>query len=47
MFNLVKAQQVLTQGLTPSDIAITAGFAVLFMALTLVAFPRRDIPAPS
>lgn len=47
MFNLVKAQQVLTQGLTLSDIAITAGFAVLFMAFTLVAFPRRDIPAPS
>jgi ABC-2 type transport system permease protein len=47
MFNLVKAQQVLTEGVTLSDIAVTAGFAVLFMALTLVAFPRRDIPAPS
>ena len=47
MFHLVKAQQVLTQGLMLSDIAITAGFAVVFVACTLVAFPRRDIPAPS
>jgi len=47
MFNLVKAQQVLAEGLTPSDVAIMVGFALLFVAVTAYAFPRRDIPAPS
>jgi ABC-2 type transport system permease protein len=47
MFNLVKAQQILNDGLAPSDLAITVAFAAVFIALTAWAFPRRDIPAPS
>jgi ABC-2 type transport system permease protein len=47
MFNLVKAQRVLTEGAALSDLAVMAGFALFFVALTAWAFPRRDLPAPS
>jgi ABC-2 type transport system permease protein len=47
MFNLVKAQAILDGQMALSDLAILAAFAIAFVALTLYAFPRRDIPAPS
>jgi ABC-2 type transport system permease protein len=47
MFNLVKAQQVLTEGLVLSDVAVMIGFTLVFVGLAAYAFPRRDIPAPS
>jgi ABC-2 type transport system permease protein len=47
MFNLVKAQDVLTDGLAASDVALMVAFAVAFMAVVAYAFPRRDLPAPA
>jgi ABC-2 type transport system permease protein len=47
MFNLVKAQQILAEGLALSDVAIMVAFTIVFVGVTAYAFPRRDIPAPS
>jgi ABC-2 type transport system permease protein len=47
MFNLVKAQSILDEGLAVSDVTIMAGFAVVLIAFAAFSFPRRDIPAPS
>lgn len=47
MFNLVKAQAILTEGVALSDVALLVGFTLVFVILTAWAFPRRDIPAPS
>jgi ABC-type transport system involved in multi-copper enzyme maturation permease subunit len=47
MFNLVKAQDVLADGLAVSDVLVLLAFSALCVAFTLLAFPRRDIAAPA
>ncbi len=47
MFSLVETQQVLTDGLALGDVAVSLGFIVVFVALALYRFPRRDLPAPA
>ena len=47
MFNLLKAQEVLENGIAMSDAVIMLAFATVFVVLALYLFPRRDIPAPS
>ena len=47
MFNLLKAQDILVGGLAVSDAIVMLVFTLAFVALTLVMFPRRDLPAPS
>ena len=47
LFNLLKAQHVLNDGVAPGDLAVMAGLIVLFAAVAFYRFPRRDLPAPS
>lgn len=47
IFNLLKAQDILDVGIAPSDVAIMLGLIAAFVGFVLLAFPRRDIPAPS
>ena len=47
VFNLLKARNVLVDGLALSDALIMLGFAAAFVALAAYRFPRRDLPAPS
>jgi ABC-2 type transport system permease protein len=47
MFTLVKAQNVLEEGLLVADAAMLAVFAGVFVAIALVVFPRRDLSAPA
>lgn len=47
MFNLLKARQVLNDGVLMSDVAIMLAITVSFMAIAMYRFPRRDLPAPS
>jgi len=47
MFNLLKAQQVLAEGMALSDLAVMLGFIALFAAIAFYRFPRRDLPAPA
>ncbi|CAN5721142.1 hypothetical protein BH23CHL8_BH23CHL8_26120 [soil metagenome] len=47
MFNLVKAADVLTGGIAPSDVAILLAISASPVVFALVVFPRRDIAAPS
>lgn len=46
-FNLLKAQDILADGLAISDVVILLGFSIVFMAVAMYRFPRRDLPAPS
>lgn len=46
-FNLLKAQDILAEGMAFSDGVIMLGFIVVFAAIALYRFPRRDLPAPS
>jgi ABC-2 type transport system permease protein len=47
MFILVKAQEVLEEGTVVADVAILAAFSAVFVAVSLVVFPRRDLSAPA
>lgn len=47
MFNLLKAPQVLADGLAVSDILVLLAFIGLFAGVAFWRFPRRDLPAPS
>lgn len=47
MFNLLKARDILVEGMAVSDVVIMAGFAAAFVVLALYRFPRRDLPAPA
>ncbi len=47
MFNLLKAQEVLTSGLAPVDALVMLAFTAICLALALYHFPRRDLPAPT
>lgn len=47
MFNLLKARDILQQGLAPGDVAVLVGFALTFVVIALYRFPRRDLPAPA
>ncbi|MEA2025851.1 MAG: ABC transporter permease subunit [Chloroflexota bacterium] len=47
MFNLLKAQDVLSKGLALSDVLVMLVFASVFIAIALYRFPRRDLPAPA
>ena len=47
MFNLLKAQEVLTSGLAPADALVMLAFTAICLALALYHFPRRDLPAPT
>jgi ABC-2 type transport system permease protein len=47
LFNLVKASDVLTAGIAASDVAILLSISVIPVIFALLAFPRRDIAAPS
>jgi ABC-type transport system involved in multi-copper enzyme maturation permease subunit len=47
MFNLLKAQDVLTGGLALSGVVILLVFSAVFVAIAWRRFPRRDLPAPS
>lgn len=47
VFNLLKAQQVLSQGIAGGDVAAMLLLLVAFTALAFHRFPRRDLPAPS
>lgn len=47
MFNLLKAQDTLADGLALSDALIMLAFTGVLMALAWYRFPRRDLPAPS
>ena len=47
MFHLVDAKAVLSGDLSVANLAILAGIAALAIGYALVAFPRRDLAAPS
>ena len=47
MFNLLKAQQVLDEGVALGDVVVLLGFIVLFAAIAFYRFPKRDLPAPA
>jgi len=47
MFNLLKARQILEGGVQVVDYAILVLFTLVFLAIALYRFPRRDLPAPS
>jgi ABC-2 type transport system permease protein len=47
MFNLLKAQDVLADGIALSDALLMVSFALVFMGIAWYRFPRRDLPAPS
>ena len=47
MFNLLKAQDVLSGGLALSDVLVMLAFAAVFVGAAWYRFPRRDLPAPS
>ena len=47
MFNLLKAQDVLRDGVAASNVAILLAFSAAFLGLAWYRFPRRDLPAPS
>ncbi len=47
MFNLLKAQDVLADGVALTDLAVMLGFIAILAAIALYRFPRRDLPAPS
>jgi ABC-2 type transport system permease protein len=47
MLNLLKARDILSDGLAPGDALVLVAFAALCLGFALVRFPRRDLPAPS
>ncbi|MEX1333996.1 MAG: ABC transporter permease subunit [Candidatus Limnocylindrales bacterium] len=47
MFNLLKAQSVLTDGVALSDVVVLLACIALLAAVAFYRFPRRDLPAPS
>jgi ABC-type transport system involved in multi-copper enzyme maturation permease subunit len=47
LFHLVKAQPVLQGTVTVSDFAVLAAIAAIAVGYAWVAFPRRDLAAPS
>lgn len=47
MFNLLKAQQVLDEGLVLADIVVLIVFITVSTGIAFYRFPRRDLPAPS
>jgi ABC-2 type transport system permease protein len=47
IFNLLKAQDVLSDGIALSDALVMIAFSAVFVALAWYRFPRRDLPAPS
>lgn len=47
MFNLLKAQQVLTDGAAVGDIVVLLLLIALFAGIAFYRFPRRDLPAPA
>ena len=47
MFHLLKAQQVLDEGVVLSDVGVLVAFIALFVGIAFYRFPRRDLPAPS
>ena len=47
MFNLLKAQQVLDEGVALGDVVVLLGFIALFAAIAFYRFPKRDLPAPA
>jgi len=47
MFNLLKAQDVLSDGLVLGDVLVLMTFTSVFVALAWYRFPRRDLPAPA
>jgi ABC-2 type transport system permease protein len=46
-FNLLKAQDILLDGVAMSDVLILLGFSIVLVAVAMYRFPRRDLPAPS
>jgi ABC-2 type transport system permease protein len=47
MFNLLKAQDVLSSGMAPSDAIVLVAFTAVCLGSALYHFPRRDLPAPT
>ncbi len=47
VFNLLKAQSVLTDGAALSDVLVMLALIVILAAVAFYRFPRRDLPAPS
>jgi ABC-2 type transport system permease protein len=47
MFNLLKAQDVLSSGLAVSDVVVMVVFGAVFVGIAWYRFPRRDLPAPA
>ncbi|MFN8621159.1 MAG: ABC transporter permease subunit [Chloroflexota bacterium] len=47
MFHLVDAKSVLNGQLDPANLVVLAAIAIVAVAYALVAFPRRDLAAPS
>jgi len=47
VFNLLKAQETLDDGLVVPDVLLLLVLSVGFLALALYRFPLRDLPAPS
>lgn len=47
VFNLLKAQSVLKDGLALSDLIVLMVLIVVLATVAFVRFPRRDLPAPA
>lgn len=47
MFNLLKAQSVLTDGAALSDVLVLLACIALLAGVAFYRFPRRDLPAPA
>lgn len=47
MLNLLKAREILDDGLALGDALLLVTFAAVCLGFALVRFPRRDLPAPS
>jgi ABC-2 type transport system permease protein len=46
MFNLLKAQDIIADGLATTDALILLAFSAVCLVIALYRFPRRDLPAP-
>jgi ABC-2 type transport system permease protein len=47
MFNLVRAKQILEKGLILENVLVLAAIAAVAIVYAWIAFPRRDLAAPS
>lgn len=47
LFHYLKAEEVLTNGLPPFDVALLLTVTVLAVLYALIVFPRRDLAAPA